>query len=1314
MKKIKRALSLIMAAAMIFSLLCVPASAASAGELTVLVSSDDVAQTGQNITFRVWVSGTQGDIGVIHARLFYDSDKLQFVDAVNGEFGEQFTGGKTVSDESNTAGSYVDGLYYVDGEAITTPTQGKLYEAIFKVTASNPGNVAPTLVVESCADGKGTAYDVKTEQTYAVVPITTFAVKDLDAPVIGKTPDTTFSIIPDGMLEQPDGLTATVKWLRDASIEMQPDETFAPSTTYWAEIDVKLEEEKLAFISDLPDLTDYTVQNSTYHATLRGIFQTPELQVTGIEITKAPDKMTYVEGEEFDTTGMVVTATYDNGSTAAVTGYTVEPEIMNAGTSSVTVSYSGKTYVLNGIKVLKRPTAGDFNITLPTDLTYDGTAKDAVVTASAGMGDFTVKYNGSEDAPINAGSYAVTIDVTAGTEYGALEGIDAGSFTIAKAAPGITAPDTVSVSIYNSTEVAVSAAFESDKLTFESRDNSIATVSNENGKVTVTGVKTGEAVITVKHPGSDNVLAGEKSINVTVTALPTQELSFEAPGDKTVVYGAAGFQNKANNATTNGGQVTYKSSNENVAKVDAAGNVAIIGAGQATITATAAGVENTYAPTSVSYTITVEPKSIDGAAVVLEKDVFMWEDGLVAEPAVTSVTVGGTVIPADSYTVSYADNDKIGTATATVTAKGNYTGTASKTFTITDSGYSFTVTAKDKMVVGEVDSTASATLTGTDTAISFNKALIKVKVTGPEGSKPQIIANDGHNDYNLAEVGQWGPDSGFPVNADYNAVTALKLSFDMPGEYTAEFSLVDLENGEKVLCSGSETITVTDAFSFEVNSPEAMVRGQIADAEATMLGDANAPTYENALIMVEVEGPEGSNPQIIANDGYNDYNLAEIGYWGPKTGFKVYAGYNETTPLKLSFDKAGTYTNTLTLIDVKTQKVLGTASDTITVTDAFSFNIDAPDTMVRGRTGDATATLIGDANAPERTALIKVGVTGPEGAKPQILATDTDGKEWNLAEIGQWGPDTGFTVGASYNVPTALKLSFDKAGEYTAVFELVEIGTGEVLASGSKTITVKNPSSGGGGGSSSATFTLSFNTNGGSKLDNVSEDKGTVIDLDKYVPTREGYSFGGWYSDKELTEKLSSVTLTKDTTVYAKWIEKSIVFDDVSAAAYYSEAVDWAISEGITIGTSDNTFSPDMTCTRAQAVTFLWRALGCPEPENAENPFVDVADDLYYSKAVLWAVEQGIVKGTSDTTFSPDMLCSRAHIVTLIWRAAGSPEAGTAVNPFEDVAEDVYYSSAVLWAIEEKLTTGTTDTTFSPEQDCTRAQIVTFLWRYMV
>ena len=173
--------------------------------------------------------------------------------------------------------------------------------------------------------------------------------------------------------------------------------------------------------------------------------------------------------------------------------------------------------------------------------------------------------------------------------------------------------------------------------------------------------------------------------------------------------------------------------------------------------------------------------------------------------------------------------------------------------------------------------------------------------------------------------------------------------------------------------------------------------------------------------------------------------------------------------------------------------------------------------------------------------------------------------------------------------------------------------------------------------------------------------------------------------------------------------EEKDPYGDVSKDSYYYDAVKWAAETGVTTGVGDGLFAPEWVCTRGQIVTFLWRASGSPAPKATELPFTDVAADAYYAQAVLWAVENGITNGTSETTFSPDQTCTRAHAVAFLYRMSGSP--AVAGSTFSDVAADAYYRAAVVWAVEKGITNGTSGTTFSPDDTCTRGQIVTFLYR---
>ena len=239
---------------------------------------------------------------------------------------------------------------------------------------------------------------------------------------------------------------------------------------------------------------------------------------------------------------------------------------------------------------------------------------------------------------------------------------------------------------------------------------------------------------------------------------------------------------------------------------------------------------------------------------------------------------------------------------------------------------------------------------------------------------------------------------------------------------------------------------------------------------------------------------------------------------------------------------------------------------------------------------------------------------------------------------------------------------------------------------------------------------------------------------DRYVPVLRSYSsYATPASGSEFKEtwsgnfswNLDDTGLT-DPDGYAKMTADEILadlfneakseqsgqngFSDVKSGDYFYDAVNWAVEKGITSGTSTTAFSPNAVCTRAQIVTFLWRANGSPKPKTTSNSFTDVPSSAYYCKAVLWAVENGITKGTDATAFSPDAVCTRAQGVTFLWRANGAPSVSAAAS-FTDVAANAYYAPAVLWAAESNVTNGVGNGRFSPNDTCTRAQIVSMLYR---
>ncbi len=294
-----------------------------------------------------------------------------------------------------------------------------------------------------------------------------------------------------------------------------------------------------------------------------------------------------------------------------------------------------------------------------------------------------------------------------------------------------------------------------------------------------------------------------------------------------------------------------------------------------------------------------------------------------------------------------------------------------------------------------------------------------------------------------------------------------------------------------------------------------------------------------------------------------------------------------------------------------------------------------------------------------------------------------------------------------------LTITAKKNGSCTVAVYLYNETNGELIAQTQISVTV-----------SRLRYTVTFDANGGKNP----PQKQTVViggsvTIPAAKPTRGGCTFLGWAkrADASSAEYAPGDALRPDRsmTLYAVWKSgcpgggdcPGKVFKDMPAKGNWAhDAVDWAVDNDITNGTDKTHFSPLAGCTRAHVVTFLWRFAGCPEPTSKKNPFKDVKKGTFYYEAVLWAVQTGVTKGTSATTFSPNATCTRGQIVTFLYRFKDSPKA-SAKNPFKDVSKSAFYYSAMLWAVENGITNGTSKTTFAPGATCTRAQVVTFLYR---
>ena len=442
-----------------------------------------------------------------------------------------------------------------------------------------------------------------------------------------------------------------------------------------------------------------------------------------------------------------------------------------------------------------------------------------------------------------------------------------------------------------------------------------------------------------------------------------------------------------------------------------------------------------------------------------------------------------------------------------------------------------------------------------------------------------------------------------------------------------------------------------------------------------------------SAVNVTVTAPVKGAAPGIATTADTTYNVAATD-WDPTVSSTFAGGTKYTVKVSLKATDNNRFTNATTFqINSKTATIVTKSGEEAVITLTFDATEGTPAAT------EYTVTVKDDGNGSASAD----HATAAAGAEIKLTATPNSGyhfKEWKVVKGGVIIKDNKFTMPAD-NV------------EVKAIFE-------------------KNSSTGGGGGGGGVTtyaITVKSAKNGDVTASHKTASKGTAVTLT--VDPDKGYVLDtltvldGNNKDLKLTEKNGKFTFTmpaSKVTVAATFKASAPTgknpFIDVPAGSYYEDAVVWAVEKGITSGTSAVTFDPNGNCTRAQAVTFLWRAAGSPAPKTKVMPFTDVPSGSYYYDAVLWAMEQGITKGTSDTAFSPNASCTRAQIVTFLWRANGSP-AVSGNSAFTDVASDAYYAAAVAWAEKNDVTGGIGGGLFGSNNNCTRAQIVTFLYRAM-
>ena len=534
-----------------------------------------------------------------------------------------------------------------------------------------------------------------------------------------------------------------------------------------------------------------------------------------------------------------------------------------------------------------------------------------------------------------------------------------------------------------------------------------------------------------------------------------------------------------------------------------------------------------------------------------------------------------------------------------------------------------------------------------------------VSITPPaSGATPNTTAAVTGTAHCTASTVTWTPDEAAFGEKAYTATVTLTAETDYTFANDAVFTI----NGHKVTPeAGSTTTSVTLSYAFPA------------------LAGPHTHTYGSWIFAT----PDTHIRYCTTNDGSYEEAPHSITSWTDKgdgkthTGTCTDCGYEKTENHSWEVDHE--VPPTVTAEGTRYYKCSACAADkTESIPKLIEYSVTVKDD------GNGTASA-----SPAKA------VAGTEITLSAKAKSGYHFKEWKVVTGSVIITDNKFTMP-------------DEAVEIKAIFE--------------KNTSTGGSTGGGGGGVTTYAITVKDSKNGDVIASHKSAAKGTTVILT--VDPDKGYVLDtltvldGNNKDLKLTEKNGKYTFTmpaSKVTVAATFKASAPTgknpFIDVPAGSYYEDAVVWAVEKGITSGTSAVTFDPNGICTRAQAVTFLWRAAGSPAPKSM-NSFADVPADAYYAKAVAWAVENGITSGTGGGKFSPDATCTRAQIVTFLYRAAGSP-AVSGGSVFSDVKAGAYYADAVTWAANKGITGGIGNGLFGSDNNCTRAQIVTFLYRYV-
>ena len=1190
--------------------------------------------------------------------------------------------------------------YAVTSAAITTaPSSGWTNQDGFTGLSPNTSyklwyRIGETDIMESSSAAYVDFTTLKSSATITIADPGTI-VYDGSAVEVGSGKDLNYTYGGDG--------TVTVKWYADNSGSVGSALSGAPKDagTYWigvsaaegtssaavSEVTKKFTISQKALTNDMIILGTQATYDGTAHGPVYSVKDGATVLNKGTDYTETSG---YSPVTNVGNTTLKISGAGNYKGTAQKDWSLVAKDV------TITPDAKSKTYG-----------AADPELTYSTDLTAGSALETAFNTAKSGA----LSYTGTD-----VGAYIIGIGtLKAGNNFNLKMNATAVFFTINQATPVITAT-TPRQLVNNGMEVDISnwASFTNT----DSGAELTYTLGSAPAGITLAGnkLKAASSVaagatfeIKVNAYGTHNFTAPtEFTIHVTVVNKEDAGVSITgAPASKT--YGEANFTVTATKTASNGGTWNWTSSDDTVLKI-------VDGADSATATVQVLKASATGATLMVTYTsgthygsanttITVAPKTLTAA-------------DLTHSGPITKVYDTNTNAPT-GLTVSVKSGSLVGTDTLAVT------GTLKYNSANVNEANKITFTP-DAITTGNYALAASEVLTITGAKITQATPTYAVP-TGLTAKYGQTLA-----DVNIAATTGWswmntGTAVGTPATKNFPAKFTPTDAINYKTIENIDVSVAVSKADAPTLTN----ITVSQKYTVDTEQSKNIGNGGMpADAGAlTYTAGSSSVTTGTATVssfavdntgMVKYTITGGADgavinlPVTIGSDNYADATINVV--------ITLTAKDNQAA-LTLTGGTTVVYGQTLQL---GTSGGSGTGAVTYAVTNGTGeATIDTTGklTPVKVGTVKVKATKAGDASYNSITsAEVEITITRatPTGA-PKYTAITTSGK--TLADAGLT------TVGSTLNPNAGTLVWVDNAGtvlpDTTAVaanttYKWLFTPTDANYTTLTDSIELYHVSTGGGGGWYYTYYTIkaTAGTNG-----SISPSGWTSVrdgrDQTFTITPDKGYAVAKVLVDGKSVGAVKSYTfknVTKDHTIEAIFMKsngnpQTGVFVDVAEGSYYEEAIDWAVEKGITNGVSSNMFAPNDPCTRAQIVTFLWRAAGSPAPKSMSS-FTDVPADAFYAKAVAWAVENGITSGTGAGKFSPYSTCTRAQAVTFLYRASGSP-AVSGKAEFSDVSTTAFYADAVTWAAKKGITTGIGGGLFGSDNDCTRGQIVTFLWRAM-